>query len=316
MDTMFYKRKIALNKIFKQLYSEKNKIDESEINTADSIYKNFVNENTEKLKEIFKSMGFKIEEYKNENGKYEIPIIVAEIFKIYLNENSSKGSFISKIRGKKFLEITYKEKEDFINKVVIELRKKFKDYPNANSEIDYIYKSWIGEAKYNEIIKDKIIETELIFNMLVESAIITIGSVSELDGLVSVCNVIDEEDIQDDFIEDLSNFNDSKVPYNLKLTQEDRVELINYLRTSIADNMRQWKHIVDIACELRENNIDECCMNDSDFVSSDELVELAIKEYKKEIKMKNEIKQVTERSDKDIKEDIKDIKLEMEFGKR
>jgi len=315
MNNIFYQQKIALNEIFMELYEEKKKINKCEIGTADTPYKNFVNENTEKLKAIFKAMNFDIEQYKNNKVTYEIPIIVAEIFKIYLKEDSRKGSFISRVRGKKFLEISYGEKKDFINKVIIQLKEKFKDYANFNDELEDIRKRWISEASYNEEIKGEIIDTEIISNILIESAIINVGAISELDGLVSVENPVYEDIAENKSLDELKKINEITVPYSAKLTQEDRLELVHYLRNFIIENIKQWKKIVNIACELRESNISEYDIDDINFFDSEELVKLAIKEYENEIKTKMKAQHVVQYNPEEIQEILKNIKLEIESRK-
>lgn len=78
----------------------------------------------------------------------------------------------------------------------------------------------------------------------------------------------------------------AELPYRLKLNQEDRLELLKYLRVFIINNIKEWKKIVDIASELREDNVSEFAINKSRLVSSEELLKSAIEQYKEAIKQK------------------------------
>ncbi|MHC1723205.1 MAG: hypothetical protein AB9836_08385 [Aminipila sp.] len=320
---------IALNEMLFKLYigdgDTKEVGTKSEINTADSPYKNFVNENTKKLKEIFKAMEFDIEQFKNDKDRYEIPNAVAEIFKLYLNkEDGGKGSFISKLKRKKFLEITYEEKLKFIGNAVAKLRDK---YENHTEVIDELNRKWTADAKYYEDIKCKIKEIKEKTNYSIEEAISNVASITELEGLVSVNTYDDlmEEKIFEEILNEISenkdlfssesNPKENNVPYSIKLNESDRMELVNYLGISIENNIKQWKKIVDIACELREGEIIETSINCTDFISSEELVRLAIEEYEKELKLKKEANHSNQDSPEKMQEILKSIRLEMNAKK-
>ncbi len=282
-------RKIALNEIFMELYAEREKVAINEIKTADSQYKNFVNDNTKKLKEIFKAIDCDIEKFKNDKDRYEIPIVVAEVFKIYLSEESGKGSYLSKLKSKKFFDITFEEKSEFIKKVVKQLKEKYKDDENSKKvfkELDDLEKRWMGEAKYSDIVKDEVLETEAIVNMIMEACMFKIGSISELDGLVTVDNGKYTEYSEEKLLEIMNSDDVAELPYRVKLNQEDRLELLKYLRVFIINNIKEWKKIVDIASELREDNVSEFAINKSRLVSSEELLKSAIEQYKEAIKEK------------------------------
>lgn len=315
MKNMFNARTITLNQILKELYAKKIKISTSEVEVKDSPYKTFASENTLKLKDIFKGLKFDIENYKNEKGTYDIPIVVAEVFKIYLTEESAKGSFISKIKGKKFLEITLDEKKDFINKVNKKLRERFEGYPNAENEINDIYERWIEEAEYNEKVKDKIVEIGSISNFLIESAIINVGSISEIDGLVSVNNYKADNIEEEEAVDYFKKISQVKVPYNIRLSEGDRLELIDYLTTSISESIKDWKRIVNIACEIREENISEYGMDSINFINSNELIKMSIKEYEERIKANMEWKHIPRHTKEEVEEILKSIKLEIESKK-
>lgn len=315
MKNIFYEKTVSLNEIFMELYTEKNKISKGEVEIKDNPYKSFVAENTEKLKDIFKAMRFDIESYKNENGTYDIPIVVAEVFKVYLTDKSPKGSFISRIKSKKFLEITIEEKKDFINKVIKQLRKKFDGYPNVEDEISDICERWIGEIEYNEKVKNKIIEAVSISNLLIEAAVTNVGAISEIDGLVAVNNHTFDSIQEDKSVDFFKKINEVKVPYNIRLSENDRLELIEYLTTSIVESIKDWKRIVNIACELREENILEHGIDNTNFINSSELVKMSIKEYEESIKANMKWKQVPKHTEEEAKEILKSIKLEMESKK-
>lgn len=129
MENNINEKKIPLNEILKEIYLKKN-ISVNKLNTADSKYKDFVKDNTRKLKDTFKALKCDIDQFKNKKDRYELPIVVAEIFRIYLEEESGKGSYISKLKNKKFLDITLEEKIDFINKVTKRIQEAYKGEVN------------------------------------------------------------------------------------------------------------------------------------------------------------------------------------------
>lgn len=282
-------RTVALNEILMELYAEREKIDIKEIETTVSPYKDFAKDTTNKLKDIFKALKCDIEQFKNDNGWYDLPIVVAEIFRVYLTEDSRKGSYISKLKNKKFLEISFNEKINFINKVVEQLREKYKDNSNNEKilkEINDLEKSWLGEVQYSEAVKNEVIETESIVNMIMEACMFKVGSISELDGLVTVDSGKGTECSEEEILEIINSEDMPKLPYRATLKYEDRLELLKYFKVFLINNIKEWKKIVDIASELRQRNVEDDAINKSGLISSDELLKSAINEYEEEIKEK------------------------------
>lgn len=280
---------VALNEILMELYAQRENIEINKIETKFSPYKDFAKDTTKKLKDILKALKCDIEQFKNDKNRYDIPVVVAEILKIYLSEDSGKGSYISKIKRNKFFEITLEEKINFINKVVEKLRDKYKEDSNKEKvfkEIDDLEKSWIGEAEYSEEVKDEVIETESIINMIMEACMFKVGSISELDGLVTVDSGKSVDYSDEEILEILNSDNMTKLPYRMTLKYDDRLELLKYFKVFLINNIKEWKKIVDIASELRQSNIDDVAINKSELILSDKLLESAIKEYKEEIKEK------------------------------
>lgn len=304
---------VSLNEILMELYVEKEGGDKS---TADSPYKNFVKDNTKKLKDIFKAMGCDIEQFKNEKDRYDLPIVVAEVFKVYISEESSKGSYISKLKNKKFLDITIEEKVDFINKIIDKIKEKYKDDNNKTQvykELEDLQNTWIAEANYSEDVKKEILETEIYTNLIIESAMIQVGSISELDGLITVDNNMVNNLDKDNRINDYDKDN---VDYRLKLSQKDRLELLKYLRCFIINNIKEWKNIVDIACELREDNMIESALGNEGVLSSKELLELSIQEYEDEIKENMKPKIVVKHNPEEMKKIIDEIRFDFNKKKK
>lgn len=247
-------RAVALNEILMELYAKRENIEIDEIETKVSPYKDFAKDITKKLKEILKALKCDIEQFKNDNNRYDIPVVVAEILKIYLSEDSGKGSYISKIKRKKFFEIEFEEKINFIKKVAEQLREKYAEDSNKEKvfkEIDDLEKIWIGEAKYSEVVKDEVIETESIVNMIMEACMFKVASISELDGLVTVDNGNSADYSEEEILEIINSEDRVELPYSAKLSYQDRLELLKYFKVFLINNIKEWKKIVDIASELR-----------------------------------------------------------------
>lgn len=280
-------RAVALNEILMELYAQRENIEIDEIETKVSPYKDFAKDTTKKLKEILKALKCDIEQFKNDNNRYDIPVVVAEILKIYLSEDSGKGSYISKIKRKKFFEIEFEEKINFINKVAEQLREKYAEDSNKEKvfkEIDDLEKIWIGEAQYSEVVKDEVIETESIVNMIMEACMFKVASISELDGLVTVDNGNSADFSEEEILEIINSEDRVELPYSAKLSYQDRLELLKYFKVFFINNIKEWKKIVDIASELRQYNVEDDAINKSGLISSDELLKSAINEYEEEIK--------------------------------
>lgn len=280
-------RAVALNEILMELYAQRENIDINEIETTVSPYKDFAKDTTKKLKEILKALKCDIEQFKNDNNRYDIPVVVAEILKIYLSEDSGKGSYISKIKRKKFFEIEFEEKINFINKVAEQLREKYEEDSNKENvfkEIDDLEKRWIGEAQYSEVVKDEVIETESIINMIMEACMFKVASISELDGLVTVDNGKNIDYPEEEILDIINSEDRVELPYSAKLSYQDRLELLKYFKVFFINNIKEWKKIVDIASELRQYNVEDDAINKSGLISSDELLKSAINEYEEEIK--------------------------------
>lgn len=319
---MINEKNITLRQVLKEVYYSK----KDNVNADDFDKDNyFATDQTKKLKSIFKSLNINIEKFKdidsnnmNGNENYNIPIVVAEVFKQYLLEDSSKKSFISKIKNKKFLDITFSEKEKFIKKVIDGLKERCKDFDNtekAYEELEKISDKWVEEAKFNETIKEKVIKTKFWTNLIIEAGFIHIGGISDLDGLVLVNDNIFEKDINDQvsndkLFDEMKQIDDSKIKYRVDLTPSDRFELINYFLIMIKDTLISWKNIADIACEIRNENVLE-----SNIISSEKLIQSAITEYKNRLKKKSEVKDIPNFEREKLGKILEEIKLEMEKNK-
>lgn len=309
---------VTLRELLTELYKEKTK--DENIEKKDS-YIYFIRDYTKKLKEIFSAMRIDIEQYRTRgrsdvknNDSYDIPRVVAEVFKAYLNEESSKGSFISKLKNRNFFDITLKEKEEFIEKIVNRLKENYKNNPNKEkvySEIENIRKRWISEAEYNEEIRSEIIKTKRFTNLMIEAGFMNVGGISELDGLVGVNDrIFDRLEYNNiDLSEKMKHFDDSKIRYRMDLAPNDRLELIKYFRHMMKDTLRNWKDIVDIACEIRDGDITE---SNNEHMSSEELVKVSINDYKSELKRNLEPKSIPEFDKDEMEKILKEIKQEME----
>lgn len=309
MNESITEKTVSLNEIFMEVYEKKS--DVKDVKTADSLYKSFVKDNTKKLKEIFKAIGCDIEEFKNDKDRYDLPIVVAEIFKLYITENSGKGSYISKLKNKKFTDITIDEKVDFIDKIKDKIKERYKNDINETDiyrELEDLYEQWKAEAIYSEDVKKEILNTELYINSILEAAMIQVGSISGLDGLITISN--DAIGNIDEYNR-VEQFNSNKIHYSQKLSHKDRLELLKYLKHFVINNIKEWKNIVDIACELREDNISESALGNEEILSSKELLQLSIQEYEDEIKENMKPRIVVKHNPDEMKRILDELRINL-----
>ena len=113
-----------------------------------------------------------------------------------------------------------------------------------------------------------------------------VGSISELDGLVTVDSGKGTECSEEEILEIINSEDMPKLPYRATLKYEDRLELLKYFKVFLINNIKEWKKIVYIASELRQRNVEDDAINKSGLISSDELLKSAINEYEEEIKEK------------------------------
>lgn len=278
--------RISLNQVIKDTYIEKIGRELFKGEMQDTKYKNYAKDSRGKLNEICLALNCDLEDFKNDNGTFDLPIVVAEIFKVYLLEKSSKGSFISKLRGRKLSDITFEEKIYFINKVKVNLKEKYNsDEMNKeiDSEVEEIFSVLLDKAKYGEKVEEIIETTQLFTNLLIEASIVKLSGINKLDGFVSVINPkrIDFNNI--DMDEEVKKIRDTKVKINQKLTIEDKIELMQYLEVFLKEKIEEWWEIVNIAGEIREADVEEYKFENRNMMKSKEIVNLAISEYKENL---------------------------------
>ena len=278
--------KISLNQVIKDTYVEKIGRELFKGEMQDTKYKNYFKDSREKLNKICLALNCDLEDFKNDHGTFDLPILVAEIFKVYLLEKSSKGSFISKLRSGKLSDVTFEEKVDFINKVKVNLKEKYNsDEMNKeiDSEVEEIFSVLLDKAKYGEKVEEIIETTQLFTNLLIEASIVKLSGINKLDGFVSVINPkrIDFNNI--DMDEEVKKIRDTKLKINQKLTIEDKIELMQYLEVFLKEKIEEWWEIVNIAGEIREADIEDYKFENRNMMKSKEIVNLAISEYKEKL---------------------------------
>lgn len=306
MSILDLEKRVALNHIMKELYAEKKLVDINSINTADSVYKNFVKDNKEKLKQILAGLGISLEKYKNEKNRYSIPIIVGEIFKIYLSADSKIGSLINKIKIEEIRKIDFEERIKFIKYAIETLKDKYKDDIRKDDifkELNQIEDSWIQDINYYKNILIEEVNTIDLVLEYIDSNIENISGVCGTEGLIKVNDEIDERKEYDynDYVK-IKDIDFKENMYDLKLTRDDRIELIKYLKKYIVEGIREWKNVVNVACDIREYYLFEEDIDSDRFINSKTLVEEAV------IEVEN-IKK------KDIEKDLR-CKIEKENIKR
>lgn len=307
-------RLVALNEIFMDMYSQKNNISKKDIDTADSDFKNFAKDNTKKLKAIFKAIEFDIDQFKNERDRYKIPCVIAEVIKSYLNEKSGKGTFISKLKSKKFHDISYAEKLAFIDTIEDALATKYTDSLKEDhghyNELELLVMKWKLKAEFNNEVKEKIEITQKNISSLIKDQMEKVSSIDKFDGVISAERPLAENELKAIFNE--SKINRADIPYRLMLTYEDRTELLDYLNIVIENSINQWKRIVDIACEIREIDVEDVGELSCVQMNSQQLLDKAISEFTKETNIKNERYDIEKVKD-DIGDILKDIRKELDM---
>ncbi|MDU8966661.1 MAG: hypothetical protein E7H39_12450 [Clostridium sp.] len=308
------KEKISLNEVLKDVYINKVGRDIFRGEMQDNAYKSFVKDSTKKLKEICKVLKCDFESFKNDKDRFELPVVVAEIFRVYLSEESGKGSFISKLKGKKFASITFEEKRNFIEKVRASVEGKYKDDKLKNSiykEIEEVCRNLLDEALYNEKVKDVITNTQFFSNILIEASIVKLSGINELEGFVSVMNP-KKLDLNNSEIEaELKKVRETKIEISNKLTIEDKIELMEYLEVFLREKIKEWIEIVNIAGEIREQDVEDYKFEKRDMMKSKDLVNLAISDYKEKLEEERLPKLKYHHTKEEIKNIIEEIKINM-----
>lgn len=324
--------KVALNKILKELYAQKNNIEDiNKIDTGESTYKNFVKDSKRDLELILSSLGVKVENFKSSNGRYKIPRITGEMFKAYLLEEGKKGSIISKIRTKDLSSIGKKERIEFSNRLLDRLEYNFSDNEDYKNQLIELKKNTIEGIDYffdiNDLV-DKILEN---IRNVVEQKVRMILKVDKTIGLNHLNDCIGElqtinckEDIDnlinsnDEPLIDLSNdcevleFSEefSNIAEKIRLYSLDKSDvkaLIEVLEKRINKTIIEWEEIVDIASYIRSDNVEELnfmgisvsdLKNDVSkekvLIKSKELAEKAEIEYESELKAELRWKEIEE----------------------
>lgn len=306
-------RLVALNEIFMDMYSQKNNISKKNIDTADSDFKNFAKDNTKKLKAIFKAIEFDIEQFKNDRDRYKIPCVIAEVIKIYLNEKSGKGTFISKLKSEKFDDISYEEKLEFIDTIEDTLATKYSDClktENGYNELELLVMKWKARAEFNNYVKEKIVRTQKNISSLIKDQMEQISSIDKFDGVISVEKPLTENELKAIF--NYNKINREDIPYRLMLTYEDRTELLEYLNVVIENSIKQWRRIVDIACEIREIDVEEVGTFSNIQMNSKQLLNNAISEFRNETDIERKKYDIGKNCD-DIEMILKDIRKELDM---
>lgn len=319
-----YKDTVTLSSIIKEVYQQKKLIYEDIIFDED-----FEKNTKKKLKGIAKGLGIKIENYRVDKNNYKIPKIIADILTIYLTEDSKKGSFISKINNKNFDKITKEEKVEFLNKVVDNLKKKYKNDENYSEVLDSLLEvKWTiinqinfshgGVELIDEIKKDITDKIDVCFKEFTH--------IKPDDGIIRVNDRIYIDKIESSKRINIDDLKFSDMNIDL-LSNDDKIVFVRYLKEMIFQSIEEWNKLRKIANEIKHCKIDEAveCCDDSSEKQFDEyesieginLLSISIQEYKKEIikeyeeKLENTYKKKEIISNEEIGQILEDIKKEL-----
>jgi len=302
-------RFVSLNHIISYTYIKKKgikKIDYEE----DLKYRNFLKECKNDIKKLCEALYIDIQLYKVDDNRYEIPYLLGEILKIYLLQDSKKGSIISKIKAKSYDKITYEEKVNFIDEVT-ELLKKEHSNDEITPIVEWLKKKWKVQGKINKDIKALAEDTKIVVNNFIDTLVTKITGITDIDGLVSLTQYrIRELDETDDNIsigEFIEKIKYNRIPHKESLTFDDKVILIDYLKYWILDNMKDFLYIVEDFSQIRE--VDSSEHSPKDYQDSKVILKESINEYRDMIKEKLSPKKLPPNNEDEIMKEIKKLLL-------
>lgn len=302
-------RFVSLNHIISYTYIKKKgikKIDYEE----DLKYRNFLKECKNYIKKLCEALDIDIQLYKVDDNRYEIPYLLGEILKIYLLQDSKKGSIISKIKAKSYDKITYEEKVNFIDEVT-ELLKKEHSNDEITPIVEWLKKKWKVQGKINKDIKELAEDTKIVVNNFIDTLVTKITGITDIDGLVSLTQYrIRELEETDDNIsmgEFIEKIKYNRIPHKESLTFDDKVILIDYLKYWILDNMKDFLYIVEDFSQIRE--VDSSEHSPKDYQDSKVLLKESINEYRDMIKEQLMPKKLPPNNEDEIMKEIKKLLL-------
>lgn len=301
--------KVSLNSIIEQEYEKGigRKLYKGE--NKDSNYDEFRSRQTKKIIKIFKLLGCDFEDFRvssKENSSFEIPITVAEICRVYISGDSSKGSAISNIHTGNFLKVKLEDKIKLLDRMEANLKEK------TNYELDDYFTILRHEIEDSERVKDVIKGIQ----DSIETLLLEFGGIDGREGLVGVVNtdkkVSEFNNEIKDFEEYMEKIDSVEVTAKMKLNNPDKLVLMEYLETFLGEKIKDWLRIVDIAGEIREGDLEDYTFENIGMLTSEELLEEAIKEFENEKNLEREsIKVHTEErihTPEEIKEILEEIK--------
>lgn len=307
------KEYVNLIDIIRYVYYKKNN---KKYNEKENL--NFKTDTTKKLKKITKGLGIKIENYKSEND-YKIPKLVAEIFKLYLLEKSSKKSFISKISNNDIDSISKEEKIAFLNKIVDKLKEKVIT-DEEKDECEEIRGKFLEDIEYNDLITKKINDIKINSYKLLDESCKRFARTEEKDGLIRVDDNIYQEAMEYNKVYSKENLYDEEVIKTISIDIfeiEDRLEFLEYLNELVREMIKKWNSIIHIANEIKTVSIDDRIeYNGNDYfinedrmiISGKILLEESIKEYNHICERKYKVEEKSKKYNYDIKKILDEIK--------
>lgn len=285
-----YKDTVTLISIIKEVYEQKKSIDKYIV-----FDKDFEKNTKKKLNGIAEGLGINIKNYMVGKNNYKIPKIVADILVVYLTEESKKGSFISKINNKDYEKITKKEKVEFLDKIVEDLKEKYKNEENYSEilnsilEIKYVIMNEINFSHGGLELIDEI-KKEMIYK--IDECFKEFTDIKPDDGLIKVNDRIylDKEEVKKDINIKNLKYNDMNIDL---LSNHDKLVFIKYLKEMIFQSIEEWNELRIIANDIKHSKIDdviedcnnyfEKTCNDEEIIEGRNLLRMSIDEYKKEL---------------------------------
>lgn len=323
-DSIYKKldKTVSMYQILKTVFNELSPIDPNKYKD----FSNFRKDTQEKLIKILEGIGVDITKFKVETGKrlmYHIPLPVACLIKTYLQQDSSKNSFISKIINNNIDQISKKEKITFINNTINEFEKMISDIEFSKDEKEKINDiiSDIQNEFYGEIIFKRQIElcTNKMKDELDKKILNCINIVTDIPityGIIKINDSYNDIKNGEDITLNIPNSDDDELYYRILLPPTHRKYTIKYLINDLNTCIDLWnikvKRFADIINENVENSALTQKEPDTDIVNN---WKIATNELLREIKQDNH---ETEYSDEQYKKEMKAVKellLEWELKK-
>lgn len=233
---------VSLNEIIKELFVSKG-ITQKDDNITD-VYKNFESDQTTKIKDILKGLGYNLDSFAVKNGKrkeYQIPVLISDFLYVLLSLDSPKGSYISKIKTGKVDKITFDQQLEFIDTLGERFMRNEKGIEDANIRLA------IGHWKIDAYFVKEIIEMKKAIQADIYRSIDKSLKKYGMPRFIDIIGINTSPQEQDDLLEEenpsfdeLDSFADLK-----QLTNVERSFVIRKMHQYLKDGLDKWENVLE-----------------------------------------------------------------------